>query len=535
MSLPLGKLQTPPADIAALGRFRARCEALGIPAITVDDEGEVIGCCGDAGVVAAFRPRLLAAGAGHAEPAGLAVEFLPGAWALLVSHRSGRRTIARSAALVLSPRATSEGELARACAEAVRSGPGALAALERIAHFDHASARTTASLLQHAADDTAARTHDAAAIEGFTLQLSESYDTIDLLYSVGRSMKQLAQPRLFIKDVCERLQRTMNFAWIAMVFAPDERLPNWFRGMSLAAGEAPMPPHRLAAAAGSLLDRAVAERVVCITSNHPLATGPGGQVLAQPLLCKGEVCGVLIAGGKTGADPHVSSYDSQLIEAAAGHVDAFTSNYALLEDQRLLFMGTVQAITAAIDAKDRYTFGHSERVAYMSEQLALRIGLDAERAERLRIAGLVHDVGKIGVPEAVLCKPGRLTEDEFDKIKLHPEIGHRILKDIPQLADVLPGVLHHHERFDGKGYPHGLKGEQTPLIARIIAVADTFDAMSSNRSYRPALSREKVLAEIARCAGTQHDPEIAQALLRMDLSEFDAMVARHARVLVQAA
>jgi HD-GYP domain-containing protein (c-di-GMP phosphodiesterase class II) len=137
-------------------------------------------------------------------------------------------------------------------------------------------------------------------------------------------------------------------------------------------------------------------------------------------------------------------------------------------------------------------------------------------------------VGKIGVPEAVLTKAGRLTDAEFEHIKRHPEMGHIILRDIPQLADVLPGVLHHHERWDGAGYPHRLTGEHIPLLARVIALADTFDAMSSNRSYRPAMPRERVLAEVARCAGTQFDPALSPLFLRIDLAEYDRMVARHA-------
>src|SRR5690606_26088192 len=157
-------------------------------------------------------------------------------------------------------------------------------------------------------------------------------------------------------------------------------------------------------------------------------------------------------------------------------------------------------------AKDRYTCGHSERVAMLARRIAQAAGLSGPQAERVHICGLLHDVGKIGVPEAVLCKPGRLNDEEFALITQHPAIGHRILKDIPMLEDVLPGVLHHHERFDGRGYPSGLAGQQIPLIARIIALADTFDAMSSTRSYRPAMPRERVLAEITREAGSQLDP-----------------------------
>jgi HD-GYP domain-containing protein (c-di-GMP phosphodiesterase class II) len=160
--------------------------------------------------------------------------------------------------------------------------------------------------------------------------------------------------------------------------------------------------------------------------------------------------------------------------------------------------------------------------------MALAMGMNRVDAERVRIAGLVHDVGKIGVPESVLCKQGKLTDAEFAAIKRHPEIGFNILRDITLLEDVLPAVLHHHERFDGNGYPHRIAGEAIPLMARLLAVADTFDAMSSTRSYRAAMARGFVLAEIERCAGSQFDPKLAKLFLSIDLSEYDRIVARHA-------
>jgi len=127
----------------------------------------------------------------------------------------------------------------------------------------------------------------------------------------------------------------------------------------------------------------------------------------------------------------------------------------------------------------------------------------------------------------VLTKPGKLTEEEFAWIRRHPEIGHRILKDIPQLADILPGVLYHHERFDGQGYPEGTAGDDIPLVARLIALADAFDAMSSTRTYRPTLSRSEVFQEILDCAGTQFDPELAPVFVKLDFSEFDRLFAAH--------
>ena len=149
---------------------------------------------------------------------------------------------------------------------------------------------------------------------------------------------------------------------------------------------------------------------------------------------------------------------------------------------------------------------------------------DERTVDRMHIAGLVHDVGKIGVPESVLLKSGRLTDEEFGLIRKHPEIGHRILKDIPRFQDVLPGVLHHHERWDGRGYPRGLEGEKIPLVARLIGLADSFDAMSSTRTYRAAMSRSRVLEEIGACTGTQFDPRLAPVFVAMDFSRYDEMV-----------
>ena len=164
----------------------------------------------------------------------------------------------------------------------------------------------------------------------------------------------------------------------------------------------------------------------------------------------------------------------KLLGATAAHMAIFLENAALYDDLNAMFLGTLEALTASIDAKDKYTSGHSRRVAHLTQKLARAIGLPENTISRMRIAGLVHDVGKIGVPEAVLCKPGKLTEEEFDLIRKHPEIGHRILKDIPQLKDILPGVLYHHERWDGRGYPHGLSQQQIPMVARLIALADSF-------------------------------------------------------------
>jgi len=195
--------------------------------------------------------------------------------------------------------------------------------------------------------------------------------------------------------------------------------------------------------------------------------------------------------------------------------------------QKLLLTSVLQALMLSLDAKDSYTRGHSDRVSHLARLMAIELELTPEEVDLISTAGLVHDLGKIGVPENVLRKPSRLTNEEFAIIKLHPEIGRKIVQEIPLMFRAVPSVLHHHERWDGSGYPRGLKGDQIPLFARILAVADAFDAMSSPRCYKDPLSIDFVLAEIERCKGTQFDPDIVDALKRVDLTEYKNLLSSH--------
>ena len=175
----------------------------------------------------------------------------------------------------------------------------------------------------------------------------------------------------------------------------------------------------------------------------------------------------------------------------------------------------IRALAYTIDAKDRYTSGHSQRVADYSLAIAKRMGKSEEEQKIIYNAALLHDVGKIRVPEEVINKPGKLTDEEFDQIRIHPVSGYHILKDIHDDARVAYGAKYHHERYDGKGYPNGLEGENIPEIARIIGVADAYDAMASNRSYRSALPQGVVRSEIEKGKGKQFDASIADIMLQM--------------------
>lgn len=182
---------------------------------------------------------------------------------------------------------------------------------------------------------------------------------------------------------------------------------------------------------------------------------------------------------------------------------------------RASFFNAITALAYALEAKDIYTSGHSQRVTEISVAIARELGMPQDSIDEIRLAGLVHDIGKIGIKESVLNKPASLTDEEFEHIKSHCEAGEHILTPIVEDEEILKVVRHHHERYDGTGYPDGLRGEQIPLGARILTVADTFDAMTSERPYRAAMSDEAACAEIERCKGTQFAPEVADAFLRI--------------------
>lgn len=188
------------------------------------------------------------------------------------------------------------------------------------------------------------------------------------------------------------------------------------------------------------------------------------------------------------------------------------------------YLETIQTLRYTVEAKDKYTRGHSDRVSAFSVLIGKHMGLSEEDLKIIEIGGLFHDVGKIGVPDSVLLKEGKLTDDEYSEIKNHPSVGKHILSNATIFENIIPIVYHHHEKFDGRGYPSNLAGENIPIFARIAAIADTFDAMTTKRSYRNALPLEVVKEEIIKCSGTQFDPEIAKVFLDILENHYDEIL-----------
>ena len=267
--------------------------------------------------------------------------------------------------------------------------------------------------------------------------------------------------------------------------------------------------------------------------HHTLARLSLARVVCVPVELGNRFFGLLyLADGgafRTPLEPVAALVRSVAAVAALAlaNMERLRVNAQLEAEQRAMFDGTMHALIGTIDAKDPYTRGHSARVADFAHLLATHAGMNEVDAGRARLCGLVHDIGKIGVSEDVLRKPGKLTDEEFQQIAAHPVIGHDILRGIPQMSDILGGVMHHHERFAGGGYPHGISGERIPLLGRLISIADALDAMTTNRTYRSARPMSVALEEIARCAGTHFDPELAKVILSIDRRKLQAIVGLH--------
>ena len=239
-------------------------------------------------------------------------------------------------------------------------------------------------------------------------------------------------------------------------------------------------------------------------------------VMCVPLRTTDQVLGALYVDSLSGPG-RFNEADLELLAAIGNQAGTTLHRVRLMGELSRLLIDTIRAIAATIDAKDGYTKRHSERVAMLSRRIAAALGLSESEQETVELSALLHDVGKIAVPDSILNKPGRLTPAEFDEMKKHPAHGARILANIQSAAvtAVLPGIQSHHERWDGTGYPDGLSGDAIPMLGRLLSVADFFDAMTSTRSYRTPMPIDDVIALIRKGSGTHFDPRIADLVVRL--------------------
>lgn len=235
-------------------------------------------------------------------------------------------------------------------------------------------------------------------------------------------------------------------------------------------------------------------------------------IICVPVKVKEKVIGVLEAINKKGGKKF-NGGDLFLFISLADQVAIALDNARLYQELEEMFFQTAEALADAIEKRDPYTGGHTQRVTAYSLTIGQRLQLKPSEQRCLKIAAVLHDVGKIGIEDTILRKPETLNPDEYDTIKGHAEMGAEILEHIRQLRDVVPGVKHHHEQMDGSGYPDGLKGEHLPIIAKIVAVADTYDAMTTDRPYRKALTKETAIGELKRCSGIQFDGAVVEAFV----------------------
>ena len=359
-------------------------------------------------------------------------------------------------------------------------------------------------------------------------QLANTYEELSLIYQISSGMRVNRHAEDFFRQACKDVLGVMNVAAMGVAL----NVHSGMRFEPIHYGSVSLPSPALGRLADQLLPTVRDHKGLLLINDlkadrdFAWLARHARQLLAVPLQRQEQVLGCMFLLDKRAGE--FDSVDAKLFNSIANESAIYLENSQLFGDVHGLMMGLLHSLTSAVDAKDSYTCGHSERVALLSRHLATEFGLPDAEVEQIYMAGLLHDVGKIGVPESVLHKTGKLTPEEFDLMKKHPEIGARILADVKQVKALIPGVLHHHERYDGRGYPTGLAGGAIPLMGRIICLADCFDAMTSNRTYRKALPLEVALTEIRRCAGTQFDPTLAEAFLRSGPDFLRELLRNHA-------
>jgi HD-GYP domain-containing protein (c-di-GMP phosphodiesterase class II) len=369
------------------------------------------------------------------------------------------------------------------------------------------------------ADRTAERLRDE--VEKLSAQLGSTFEEISLLYRVTQNLRLSSNDEELGRQALEWLAEVVPAEGLALQLIarddPGRKTSNSrTQPVLLTHGDCPIDDAGFTRLVERLGLNAANRPVVVNRCAEDEAVWPFPnlrELVIVPVAEGGRLFGWLAAFNHEQA-LEFGTGEASLIHSVGTLLGIHSGNIDLYEQQADLLLGVVRAMTSAIDAKDPYTRGHSDRVARLAVRLAKELGCDAETLNTLYFSGLLHDIGKIGINDEVLRKPGKLSEAEFEHIKTHVQIGHRILVGLRNMARFLPVVLHHHEAWDGSGYPHGLAGEEIPYLARIVAVADAYDAMASDRPYRPGMEDAKLDTIISSGAGKQWDPSVVEAFFR---------------------
>ncbi len=353
-------------------------------------------------------------------------------------------------------------------------------------------------------------------IRDLTIKLTEAWEELSLLYQLAGSLSGVVAIDEAIQTALSLAQDKLETQGAAVIIAGPDDSAQIFQS-----GQRDLPDGWVNGPSGQSFVFRLLER------RHPLIVNRAEQrwqgldfppevrnLVGVAVNPKGGVKGVLLVWNKCRGG--FTAGDGKLLSTISAYLGGVIETVYLYKTLSEAFEGILLSLATAVDAKSRWTAGHSHRTTRYAVALAKHLGNRPDFVEKVRISGLLHDVGKIGIPDAVLEKPDRLTPEEFELIKKHPEIGYRILEGIRQFrGDILDGVLYHHERVDGKGYPRGLRGEEIPFIGRLLAVADGFDAMTSDRPYRPGKSKEEALQELVKGAGSQWDQQLVLAFVEM--------------------
>ncbi len=355
-------------------------------------------------------------------------------------------------------------------------------------------------------------------VNSLSEELAIRYEELNLFYKVGEWLKGVQETEESIQLIIDKITETLEVEH-GFITLPNKEI--FTASGTLENCQGAQNNTHLKKLGKELLKIFSINKLIILNQvdEHPILKNyfpPSSSLVAVPITINGihqgalGICCMLEIQHKK-----FTTGDVRLLYSMAEVISILLKNTELYQNLKTFLVTVVKCLVSAIEAKDIYTRGHSERVNCISSLIANYMELPQKVKESINWASMLHDIGKIGIPEAILTKPGRLTNEEFDEIKKHPERGYIILKPIQGFKPALDGVRFHQERFDGRGYPKGLKGKQIPLGARIIAIADTYDAITSSRAYRKSLSHEEAIAEIRKVAGSQLDPDLVKIFLEL--------------------